>query len=717
MKSARLLPLACVVAAISALAGAAHAATVLNADKTFTSNPPVADIYGYTDPAGKTWTVDGNITVGNGTAADSRLFVGLRWDASNFGNGMLTLTTTTAGSSLLLNGYHSADPVLGRLGHVYSGNHTGTLNIDGGLAVNMGGRKMKYEGGTNTINLVNGSLNYTTEGFGWLESGAVNAFVNHVIGVNGSLIVPGVITDAAGFASWAQTSGSGVELNDVTVSPASGLFLVFTNNGATTTITAVDLDGDDDGLPDDWETLHGLDPDDDGSININNGADGDPDSDFLSNVEEYAADTHPNDNDSDDDGLIDGDETNTGVWAGSTATGTDPLDNDSDNDGFHDGAETNDGTFDSYDYASHTGDTGTNPNIADTDGDGLLDGVENGSGTFTSPASPGTNPTLADTDGDGMNDSYEVTYQLDPNDNGSINQVNGANGDLDGDGVTNIDEHNRGSNPGSASGAFSAVDASATMQAVESGDLLQSNFGSVAASSAWVSHDGLDPAVSAALLANGTFESGAASPESNSGFPGETGDWIEFNFNTTTHTAGYNITRIDTFAKWTDRRSRQAYSIEVRPVGGAWTTLAPETVWTAGVPVDGQFTRVRHLGNGAVGGALASGIDAIRFNFEDVENENIAWAMYREIDVIGEPVIVSQPELKIVGFDMAGDFVLDATGLDPAKTYELKRSINLTSFESLTPPILMEGANGATQQAKDGNPPAGKAFYRLETTP
>jgi hypothetical protein len=239
MKSTRLPQFASIVTALTAMAGAAHAATILNADMTFTSNPPVADIYGYTDPAGKTWTVDGNITVGNGTAADSRLFVGLRWDASNFGNGMLTLTTTTAGSSLLLNGYHSADAVLGRLGHDSTTDHTATLNIDGGLAVTMGGRKMKYEAGTNTINLVNGSLNYTTTNFGWTETGTLNAFVNHVIGADGTLIVPGIISDAAGFASWAVTSGSGVESGDIYVSADTGLELKFTNDGTKTTITAI----------------------------------------------------------------------------------------------------------------------------------------------------------------------------------------------------------------------------------------------------------------------------------------------------------------------------------------------------------------------------------------------------------------------------------------------------------------------------------------------
>jgi hypothetical protein len=46
-------------------------------------------------------------------------------------------------------------------------------------------------------------------------------------------------------------------------------------------------DSDADGLPDDWEILHGLDPYDNGTIDPDNGPDGDPDLDGYSNLEEY----------------------------------------------------------------------------------------------------------------------------------------------------------------------------------------------------------------------------------------------------------------------------------------------------------------------------------------------------------------------------------------------------------------------------------------------
>lgn len=232
MKKTPLLQFLCVLVSTSGLAGAAG---VYNVNQTFSSNPS-GDDYLYNTV--RTWDVSGNITVGNGTGNYGRFFVGV-----DGGNGTLTLQGNLAdgADTLTLNGYHSADPIIGRLGHTAAGNVLGTLNIDGGLAVIMGSHMMKYTGtpgGTNFVNILNGSLNYTTAGFGWWEEGS-SALVSHVIGANGSLIVPGNITDAAGFANWAVTSGNGVELNDVTVAAASGLSLQFVSGGGMTTITAV----------------------------------------------------------------------------------------------------------------------------------------------------------------------------------------------------------------------------------------------------------------------------------------------------------------------------------------------------------------------------------------------------------------------------------------------------------------------------------------------
>lgn len=53
-------------------------------------------------------------------------------------------------------------------------------------------------------------------------------------------------------------------------------------------------DIDQDGLLDAWEIDHGLDPSDGGSININNGPEGDPDGDGITNSQEYEKGTNPN---------------------------------------------------------------------------------------------------------------------------------------------------------------------------------------------------------------------------------------------------------------------------------------------------------------------------------------------------------------------------------------------------------------------------------------
>lgn len=181
-----------------------------------------------------------------------------------------------------------------------------------------------------------------------------------------------------------------------------------------TVSTASVLDADGDGLLDEWESSHGLDPNDNGSINPDNGATGDPDHDGLTNADEYQRGTVPTNADTDADGINDGDEITLGL---------NPLQADPDGDGLNDGGEI-----------SH----GTNAFDPDSDDDGLNDGYE---------VDHGLNPLSTDTDSDGLDDAYEVLHNLDGTDNGSVNPDHGAAGDPDHDGVTNIDELTRGTDP------------------------------------------------------------------------------------------------------------------------------------------------------------------------------------------------------------------------------------------------------------------------------
>ena len=142
--------------------------------------------------------------------------------------------------------------------------------------------------------------------------------------------------------------------------------------------TNPDLDSDNDGLTDAVETNTGV---------------------FVS---ENDTGTDPNNPDTDADGLNDMVETNTGIFVSENDTGTNPHSSDTDSDGLGDAVETATGIFISEN------DTGTNPHSSDTDSDGLEDLIENNSGEFVATGNPGTNPNKADSDGDGLPDGEEA---------------------------------------------------------------------------------------------------------------------------------------------------------------------------------------------------------------------------------------------------------------------------------------------------------------------
>ncbi|MBN1330805.1 MAG: hypothetical protein JXA54_15135 [Candidatus Heimdallarchaeota archaeon] len=111
-------------------------------------------------------------------------------------------------------------------------------------------------------------------------------------------------------------------------------------------------DSDLDNMPDLWEINNNLNPLFDDSLQDN-------DNDDLNNLEEFQYNTYPNLNDTDSDGLLDGEEIK--VWL------TDPLSIDTDSD-----------TITDYDEVMifHT-----NPLLPDTDGDGFTDREEINEGT------------------------------------------------------------------------------------------------------------------------------------------------------------------------------------------------------------------------------------------------------------------------------------------------------------------------------------------------
>lgn len=181
-----------------------------------------------------------------------------------------------------------------------------------------------------------------------------------------------------------------------------------------------DDSGDGDGMDDTWETDNGLDNTDPADAAL------DPDGDNFTNLQEYEADTDPNNSDTDGDGTNDGsdafptnsaEDTDTdsdGVGDNGDNCPTDPNPDQTDTDGDGEGdacdLDDDDDTVSDLDEAAN----GTDPLNPDTDGDGLSDAVETNTGIFNSPTDTGTDPTLADTDGDLINDAVEIAEGTDP---------------------------------------------------------------------------------------------------------------------------------------------------------------------------------------------------------------------------------------------------------------------------------------------------------------
>jgi len=229
--------------------------------------------------------------------------------------------------------------------------------------------------------------------------------------------------------------------------------------GATTT-SPLDPDSDDGGVPDGQEDLNL-----DGVVDAGEGDPNDPsddvnfvdsDDDGLSDGIEIALGTDPNDADTDNDGVIDGEEPNYSDDHDGDGT-INALDPDSDNDGLFDGTEmgrncANPATDPSANTCIPDADGGattTNPLDADSDNGGVNDGDEdlNHDGVVdpgeTDPNDPSDDSAPVDTDGDGLTDDEEEQIGTDPNDadsdddGASDGEEQDPGGDADGDGIIN----------------------------------------------------------------------------------------------------------------------------------------------------------------------------------------------------------------------------------------------------------------------------------------
>jgi len=194
----------------------------------------------------------------------------------------------------------------------------------------------------------------------------------------------------------------------------------------------------------------------------------DTDGDGLPDAVEVKIGTNPNDADSDDDGLLDGQEPSPSEDSDDDGL-INALDPDSDNDGLYDGTElgkdcSNPATDATKHHCIADGDKGvtvTDPLNPDTDGGGVKDGSEDANrngvidtGETDPTATHGADDsTNKDTDGDGLSDIFETAIGTNPNDadtddDGVIDgqEPNPAD-DTDGDGLINaldVDSDNDG---------------------------------------------------------------------------------------------------------------------------------------------------------------------------------------------------------------------------------------------------------------------------------
>jgi autotransporter-associated beta strand protein len=194
------------------------------------------------------------------------------------------------------------------------------------------------------------------------------------------------------------------------LNPRPGYSYAFNDTGSAITVTATAIDTDGDGMTDVYETANGLDPNDDGTVDPDNGAAGNLDGDFATNYEEFLAGTAANNPASDplntdNDGLPDSWET---TYFGGIAAQT--------------GADDYDGDFDT--------------NVQEYD-------------NATNPALAGS---LTDSDADGLGDGWEILYFT------NIGAKDGT-ADSDTDLVTDLQEYEYGSNPTDSS--FSPIFAKA----------------------------------------------------------------------------------------------------------------------------------------------------------------------------------------------------------------------------------------------------------------
>lgn len=354
--------------------------------------------------------------------------------------------------------------------------------------------------------------------------------------------------------------------------------------------------------------------------------------------------------------------------------------------------------------------------------------------------------TEQDSDGDGMPDYFEERYGLNPNSNTD------ANGDIDNDGLTNLQEFQHGGNPEEADTDHDGLSDSAEVAA---GTLLNEKDSD---------HDGFSDSVEVSYGSN---------PLSNSEIP----NFVPINWGAPTNITG-KLTDFSTAGTlvqaWTggggpitinglgitfqpgiflgdryggydpyNRNQDQDYEnlLTNGTYGGSnagfieipgltpgqqyqvqiWVADTRDCcagrTWSFGT-YDGDDPSV-NLNSGVFGNEGSFPGQYVIGTFTAQHPSHFVYAsgasgsqlnamMVRQVSTPSQPVVTH------TGFS-GGVFQITVNNLDTTKTYQLKRSTNLASFANLGTTFTPAAAQ---QIVTDPAPPAGKAFYRIvEVTP
>ncbi len=164
------------------------------------------------------------------------------------------------------------------------------------------------------------------------------------------------------------------------------------------------------------------------------------------------------------------------------------------------------------------------------------------------------------------------------------------------------------------------------------GDLLETE-GSVASEGG--NGDGIRQNTSTVF--DGSISTGIANgaqTAANAGGYWGAGHFIEIDLDITTNTLGYDISSITTIQVGDSFRPGQAYTVQLRTVGGSFSDLL--TVPDQGT--GGNVNQIVISDNSAP--LLGTGVDGIRFNFAAT---GVGWTVYRELDAVGTATVVPEP--------------------------------------------------------------------------